>query len=130
MKFIFRILPLVITVALFSCKKEEVSPSTPGSSSPVHVEYRVSAVSGNVTIYQDVPMSGQNTLHQEKVTCNRPTYSYTFDVSTGKVLKLSASNTNPGPEEVIAEIYVNNRLVGSASANAPGADAVVTVSSY
>lgn len=130
MKSIFRILPLAITVAFLSCKKEEVTPTTPGGSSTVHVEYRVSDVSGNVTIYQDVPVSGQNTLSEEKVTCNRMTYSYTFDVVKGNVLKLSATNTNPGPEEVIAEIYVNDQLVGSASANAPGADATISVSSY
>src|ERR1044071_3403053 len=118
MKSIFRILPLVITVALFSCKKEEVSPATPGGNSTVHVEYRVSDVTANVTIYQDVPVNGQNTLSEEKVTCNRMTYSYSFDVSRGQMLKLRATNTNPGPEEVIAEIYVNNQLVGSASANA------------
>lgn len=126
MKAIFRILPLAIAVVLFSCKKEELPTTTPVGSSTVHVEYRVYAVSANATIYQDVPAIGQNTLTEEKVTTDRTTYTYAFDVVGGTALRLSATNTNPGPEEVIAEIYVNNQLIAAATATAPGAYATAT----
>jgi hypothetical protein len=124
MKNVFRILPLAIALLLFSCKKEEVTPVTPGITSTVHVEYRVYAASSNVTVYQDVSVSGQNTLVQEKVTVNRSTYSYSFDVMSGTMLRLKATNTNPGPEEVIAEIFVNDQLLYTGSATTPGAYAV------
>ncbi len=122
MKSIFRILPLVSAILLFSCAKEEVAPSTPGNTSTVHVEYRVTAVSGHMTVYQLVPSQGASI--EEKVEADRMTYSYEFDVYSGTAVRLNASNTNPGPEEVIAEIYVNDVLLVTASANAPGAHAL------
>lgn len=127
MKSVFRILPLAITLVLFSCEKEEVTPITPGgNTSTVHVEYRVLAVSGNVTVYQDVPVTGQNTLGEEKVDVHRAEYSFAFDVTSGTTVNIKAANANPGPEEVIAEIYVNGQLVASGSANSPGAYATAS----
>src|ERR1044072_249384 len=108
MKNIFRILPLFIAIVLFSCKKEELPSTTPGGSSTVHVEYRVSAISGNATAYQLTPVAGTNTLTEEKVTINRSTYSYSFDVLSGTNVSVRATNTTPGPDEVIVEIYVND----------------------
>lgn len=121
MKSIFRILPLVFAIVLFSCKKEELTPTTPGVSSMVHVEYRVYAASANATAYLDVPVAGQSTLTEEKVTIDRTTYTYSFDVLSGTTVGIDVTNSNPGSEEVIAEIYVNNQLLASASASAPGA---------
>lgn len=121
MKSIFRILPLVFAIVLISCQKEELTPATPGGNSMVHVEYRVYAVSANATVYQDVPVAGQTTLSEEKVTIDRTTYTYSFDVLSGTTVGIDATNSNPGSEEVIAEIYVNNQLLASASASAPGA---------
>ncbi|HTF03738.1 MAG TPA: hypothetical protein VK826_06915 [Bacteroidia bacterium] len=122
MKTIFRILPLVSAILLFSCSKEELPATTPVGNSTVHVEYRVSAISGDMTVYQLVPALG--TSVEEKHEINRSTYTYSFDVTSGTLVRLNASNTNLGPEEVIAEIYVNDVLLTSASANAPGAQAI------
>lgn len=123
MNSILRILPLVFTLLFASCGKDEVSPSTPGNTtSTVHVEYRVSAQSGNMTIYQLVPVQGATI--EEKVEMNRTTYSYEFDVYSGTQVRLMATNTVPSSDEVIVEIYVNGVLLTSASANAPGADAL------
>lgn len=124
-KSVFRILPLFAAILLFSCSKETVTPTAPINST-VQVEYRVSAVSGDMTIYQDVPVGGQSTLSEEKVVANRMAYTYTFTVVSGTEVKLRATNTNPGPDEVISEIYVNGNLLVSASANAPGAYAAVS----
>ncbi len=125
MKSIFRILPFFAAILLFSCSKETITPTGPITST-VQVEYRVSAVSGDITIYQDVLVSGQSTLTEEKVVVNRMTYTYTFTVVSGTEVKLRATNTNPGPDEVISEIYVNGTLLVSASASAPGAYATVS----
>jgi hypothetical protein len=124
-KLILRILPLFVAVLLFSCGKEDVTPGA-SPSMPLQVEYRVSASSGNVTVYQDVPVAGQSGLSEEKVTVNRMTYSYTFEVANGTTLNLRATNTNPSADEVISEIYVNGNLLTSASANSPGAYATAS----
>jgi len=124
-KSILRILSVCATIVLFSCSKEEVTPTAPITTS-VQVEYRVSASSGNVTVYQDVPVAGQSALSEEKITVNRMTYSYTMNVVSGTIVNLRATNTNPGPEEVISEIYVNGNLLASGSANAPGAYATAS----
>lgn len=126
MKSFFRILPLVSAIVLFSCSKETVTPNTPGGTTSVQVEYRVTATSGHATAYQFVPVAGQSDLAEEKVTINRMTYSYTFEVVSGTEVQIRATNTNPGPDEVISEIYVNGNLLTSASATAPGASATAT----
>lgn len=123
MKTIFRILPVLTLLVLSSCSKEVVNPATPGATtSMVHVEYRVSAQSGHMTVYQLVPTQGA--ALEEKVEVNRTTYTYSFDVISGTPVRVTATNTTPSPDEVIAEIYVNDVLLTSASANAPGADAL------
>lgn len=119
MKNIFRILPLVFAVVFVSCTKEEIAPSTPGTSSMVHVEYRVHANSGRMTVYQLIPSQG--VLAEEKIEINRTDYSVEFDVLQGSLVRVSATNSMPGPDEVITEIYVNDVLLASGTANAPGA---------
>jgi len=120
MNSIFRILPFFAAILLFSCSKEEITPTAPITTN-VQVEYRVSASSGDVTIYQDVPVAGHSNLAEEKITVNRMTYTYSFTTVSGTELKLRATNTNPSADEVISEIYVDGILLVSASANAPGA---------
>jgi hypothetical protein len=119
MKTIFRILPLVFAAVFSSCTKEEVTPTTPGNASMVHVEYRVHAVSGHMTVNQLIPSQG--VLAEEKIEINRSEYTYEFDVLQGTLVRVTGTNSNPGPDEVIAEIYVNDVLLTSGSANAPGA---------
>ncbi|MCK6641076.1 MAG: hypothetical protein L6Q81_13415 [Bacteroidia bacterium] len=119
MKNIFRILPLVFAVVFASCTKEEIAPLTPGVPSMVHVEYRVHANSGRMTVHQLVPSQG--VLAEEKVEINRSEYSYEFDVLQGTFVSVTGTNSMPGPDEVITEIYVNDVLLATGSANAPGA---------
>jgi hypothetical protein len=119
MKNTFRILPLVIAVVFASCTKEEVTPSTPGTPSMVHVEYRVHAVSGHMTVNQLIPSQG--VLAEEKIEVNRQDYSYEFDVLQGTLVRVTGTNSTPGSDEVIAEIYVNDVLLTSGTANAPTA---------
>ena len=85
----------------------------------VHVEYRVHANSGRMTIYQFIPSQG--VLAEEKIEINRTDYSVEFDVLQGSLVRVSATNSMPGPDEVITEIYVNDVLLASGTANAPGA---------
>ena len=113
---------LSLSVLLFSCSKEEVTPTAPGVTTTVHVEYRVTAVSGHVIVNQLVPFQGATVDQQVEV--NRSTYAYKFDATSGTALRISAKNTDFGPEEVIAEIYVNDVLFTSGSANAHGATAL------
>lgn len=124
MKLLLRILPLFAALFLLSCTKEEVSPTTPGGTSTVQVEYRVYAASSDVTIYAFLPSIGVPALSEQKINVNRMNYSKVFNVTSGTEVSIRASNRNPGAEEVIAEIYVNGQLLVSASANAPGHTAV------
>jgi hypothetical protein len=126
MKSLFRILPLLSALFLFSCTKEEVTPTTPGGTSSVQVEYRVYAASADVTIYALLPVSGQAALAEEKVDHNRMTFTSSFEAVSGTQVSIRATNRNPGPEEITVEVYVNGRLAGSASATAPGQYAAVT----
>jgi hypothetical protein len=127
MNSLFRILPLLSVLFLFSCTKEEVTPLTPGVAPSVQVEYRIYAASSSATVYAMLPVSGQSALSEEVVAMDRMTYSVTFEVKSGTEVSVSAKNSTPGPEEVTSEIYVNGQLVKSASANAPGQTASVTV---
>lgn len=127
MKTLFRILPLFTALFLFSCAKEEVTPNTPGVTPSVQVEYRVYAASSSATVYAMLPATGQSALAEEVIVMDRMNYSVTFEVTSGTEVSVSAKNSTPGPEEVTSEIYVNGQLVKSASANAPGQSATVTV---
>lgn len=126
MKPLFSTLALFTAILLFSCSKDDVTPATTGVTPPVQVEYRVYAASGNVTVYQDVPVAGQSTLTEEKIEIDRMTYTYSFTVVSGTQVSLRATNTSPGPDEVISEIYVNGNLLTSGSASAPGAYATAS----
>lgn len=125
-KTLLRILPLFTALFLFSCTKEEVTPTTPGVPSMVQVEYRVYAASSNAVIYAMLPVAGQANLTEQVIDLTRMTYTQTFEVKTGTEVSITAKNANPGSEEVTAEIYVNGNLLATASANAPGQSAVAT----
>ncbi len=127
MKTLFRILPLFAAIIFFSCTKEEVAPITPGVAPSVQVEYRVYAASSSANVFAMMPVAGQTALAEELVQMDRMTYSVTFEVMSGTEVSVTAKNSTPGPEEVTSEIYVNGQLVKSASANAPGQSASVTV---
>jgi hypothetical protein len=127
MNSVLRILPLFAAIIFFSCTKEEVPPSTPGVTPSVQVEYRVYAASSSATVYAMLPVVGHSALSEEVIAMDRMTYSVTFEVKSGTEVSVSAKNSTPGPEEVTSEIYVNGQLVKSASANAPGQSASVTV---
>jgi hypothetical protein len=127
MNKIFRILPFFAVLLFASCTKEEITPTAPVAPTNVHVEYRVYAASALADVYAMLPVAGSSTLVEEHTSINRMNYSLKFDVAVNTEVSVSAKNTNPGPEEVIVEIYVNDQLVKSGSANGPGQIATATV---
>jgi len=119
---------LLITAATFtSCRKEELPAPAPAGNTQaevMHVEYKVRAVSGKFSVEYLAP-GIDNKLELKKENYDRNEISFAFDCARGQQLSVKAFNAAPSSEEVVVELYINNVLVKFASANAPGASALV-----
>lgn len=124
MKRIFPFLLLFLSLAFVACEKQELpAPNTNNTTVPVSVEYRITAVSGHMNIQYQAPDANGN-METKINTIDRTNFSFKFDMTPGKSLKVSASNAIPSGDEVHAAIYVNGQLFREGFANAPGTTAV------
>lgn len=117
MKKILASLAIVSTVFFASCQKNEV-PGTTGSATPISVEYRVTSVSGHVTVDYLSPVNNQ--MSETKQTVDRTNFSVTFNSAAGTFLQLKAYNAIPSHDQVTVEIYVNGVLYQTGQTDTPG----------
>ena len=103
MKRFFPVL-LLVALAFAACEKQELpAPSAnPASTSPAHVEYRITSVSGHMNIEYQVP-DGNGAMQTKTATVNRTNFSFKFDMTPGKLLNVSASNEIPS-EDLKSEV--------------------------
>ena len=115
MKKILALLAIVSTVFFASCQKNEV----PGSGAlPINVEYRISSVSGHVTVDYLSPVNNQ--MSETKQDVDRTNLSVTFSSTSGTFLQVKAYNQVPSHNQVTVEIYVNGVLFQSGQTDVPG----------
>ncbi len=118
-------LALILTILSFSsCKKETAEPvapittTTPITHETIDVQYRVSSASGS--FYVEYSSLVDNKMVTTKVEVKKIAFAYSFYVDKREKLSVKAYNVTPSGKEVLVDIYVNDKLFRSGSANSPG----------
>jgi hypothetical protein len=115
MKSIIYAIIAVFGLSLASCKKEDVKPANPTTSTnpatSLAVEYRVYAASGQVELSYKYPVNG--VMVEKTEVINRIQHSISFNGTRGNELEIEAKNALPSTDEVKVELYVNGVLMAS-----------------
>jgi hypothetical protein len=108
----------ILAVVFVSCTKKEANgPSAPVVSTQraIQVEYRITDVSGNVSITYIAPQSGSNTLTTQTAVISKTYSVISFSSKSNNFFSISARNVNVSTQDVTVDIYVDGVLFKSGS---------------
>ena len=102
-----------------SCSKQPVQNPGTGNNTQheVNIEYRITNISGNVSIEYIAPLQGAGVLGTCTAVINKTYETISFTAKNGQVYSIEARNTNPSTQDITVDIYVDGQLFKSGSLN-------------
>ena len=102
-----------------SCSKQPVTNPATGNNTQhdVNIEYRITDISGNVSVEYIAPQQGTNALITQTAVINKTYETISFTAKNEQVFSIEAKNTNPSTQDITVDIYVDGQLFKSGSLN-------------
>jgi hypothetical protein len=128
MKNLFLSFVVLAGLTLVSCNKDKENElSTPANTTTtLHVEYRISAESGDVNVTYSAPNANTNELEEKTENYTRTYSTISFDYSSGHKFSVQAVNTNPSHKTVQVELYIDGVLKAKGTSTSPSQIAIAS----
>jgi hypothetical protein len=110
---------VVLSFSFVSCEKEKIAPVVNHNhpAKTVSVEYRITSLTGDITVNYLAPCQGLTGLNPVETQINKTTHTITFDCYTGTFLSIEAWNNDYSKNEIILEIFVDGEIFQTGTLN-------------